>query len=484
MDNDKVDTNWEILLHLCKDEVLQQASKVVLHTVSPLQSKEVRLNYISLIIAYKSSKHVLNSLLFDLLNSKNESNFRASLQGILAIPSSQLSPRQQEDREAFRLLLNRVDLSKCNDQHLLQEHKELKTKMKEQEVKKRKEQQKRLLERSSLLCESIANEGMEMSKTIVEEQDLQRQKLLRVVRGNLSKDVEVRKTWRELIHQLTQERAPWYNSSHYPRSWQLDPTEGPSRMRKRLQRCQLDINSKFFLDGARGKKDGEPQAHPLYYLFKESSGSDHMSYYSFKTNDTIRFLYHCVRVTPGAVNAGEILIGETHVYFVSDEVQYDKNLFQGSKEDRDVVSISWRYDEICEIVYRRYSLQDNALEIFLTSGRTFLLSFESSKCRHEVFKQLTARELPNLNQNILDLVSLTRSWRDGLITTFEYITELNEKAGRSFNDLMQYPVFPFILADYESPVLDLTTPQSFRNLYKPIACQDSAKEAHYVEMYN
>ncbi|VDM58194.1 unnamed protein product [Angiostrongylus costaricensis] len=39
---------------------------------------------------------------------------------------------------------------------------------------------------------------------------------------------------------------------------------------------------------------------------------------------------------------------------------------------------------------------------------------------------------------------------------------LNTLSGRSFNDLMQYPVFPFILADYSSPVLDLQSQDSFR----------------------
>jgi hypothetical protein len=29
---------------------------------------------------------------------------------------------------------------------------------------------------------------------------------------------------------------------------------------------------------------------------------------------------------------------------------------------------------------------------------------------------------------------------------------LNTLAGRSYNDLMQYPIFPWILADYESEV--------------------------------
>ena len=57
---------------------------------------------------------------------------------------------------------------------------------------------------------------------------------------------------------------------------------------------------------------------------------------------------------------------------------------------------------------------------------------------------------------------LSYSWRQGEITNFEYLTELNKLAGRTFNDLMQYPVFPFILADYSSPELDLRKKETFR----------------------
>ena len=51
------------------------------------------------------------------------------------------------------------------------------------------------------------------------------------------------------------------------------------------------------------------------------------------------------------------------------------------------------------------------------------------------------------------------------MTNFQYLTELNKMAGRSFNDLMQYPVFPFVLADFGHEVLDLTDDNSFRYCY-------------------
>lgn len=40
----------------------------------------------------------------------------------------------------------------------------------------------------------------------------------------------------------------------------------------------------------------------------------------------------------------------------------------------------------------------------------------------------------------------------GEISNFEYLMCLNTLAGRSYNDLMQYPVFPWVVQDYDSEV--------------------------------
>lgn len=49
-------------------------------------------------------------------------------------------------------------------------------------------------------------------------------------------------------------------------------------------------------------------------------------------------------------------------------------------------------------------------------------------------------------------VCLLVLFQDGEISNFQYLMHLNTLAGRSYNDLMQYPVFPWVLADYESCV--------------------------------
>jgi hypothetical protein len=80
-------------------------------------------------------------------------------------------------------------------------------------------------------------------------------------------------------------------------------------------------------------------------------------------------------------------------------------------------------------------------------------------------------------------MSITEKWRKGLVSNFEYLMHLNTLSGRSFNDLTQYPVFPFLLADYTSSELDLTAASSFRDLSKPMGAQDPERLQKFLYMY-
>lgn len=46
-------------------------------------------------------------------------------------------------------------------------------------------------------------------------------------------------------------------------------------------------------------------------------------------------------------------------------------------------------------------------------------------------------------------------WQRGHISNYQYLLHLNNLADRSCNDLSQYPVFPWIIADYSSSVLGM-----------------------------
>ena len=62
--------------------------------------------------------------------------------------------------------------------------------------------------------------------------------------------------------------------------------------------------------------------------------------------------------------------------------------------------------------------------------------------------------------------SLTEAWHRREISNFEYLMELNTLAGRSANDLNQYPIFPWVIRDYTSAHLDLNDSNAYRDLSK------------------
>jgi len=100
-------------------------------------------------------------------------------------------------------------------------------------------------------------------------------------------------------------------------------------------------------------------------------------------------------------------------------------------------------------------------------------------------------DLPNLNRQenklILEgklfILDIAKKWQKGSITNFEYLMHLNTLAGRSYNDLTQYPVFPQIIRDHHSPELDLNNPQTFRDLSSPMGAQDPSRLEKFDERY-
>lgn len=67
-----------------------------------------------------------------------------------------------------------------------------------------------------------------------------------------------------------------------------------------------------------------------------------------------------------------------------------------------------------------------------------------------------------------EVLRAMRLWQRRKIGNFAYLMRLNVLADRSFADLTQYPVLPWVLSDYTSTHLDLASPQSFRDLSKPV----------------
>lgn len=57
-------------------------------------------------------------------------------------------------------------------------------------------------------------------------------------------------------------------------------------------------------------------------------------------------------------------------------------------------------------------------------------------------------------------------------------------SGRTYNDLNQYPVFPWVLTNYETKELDLSQPSNYRDLSKPIGALNPNRRAYFEERYS
>ncbi|XP_049687494.1 lysosomal-trafficking regulator isoform X2 [Accipiter gentilis] len=315
-----------------------------------------------------------------------------------------------------------------------------------------------LFQRLDTKSKDISKIAGDITQAVSLSQGMERKKVIQHIRGMYKAELSASRHWQELVQQLTHDRALWYDPVYYPTSWQLDPTEGPNRERRRLQRCYLTIPNKYLLPD-RQKQEGVIKT-PLSYLFEDKTHSSHSSTVKDKAaSEHIRVNRRCISVAPSRETAGELLLGKCGMYFVEDNASdtIENSSFHGETEP---ASFSWTYEEIKEVHKRWWQLRDNAVEIFLTNGRTLLLAFDNTKVRDDVYHNILTNNLPNLLE-YGNIAALTHLWCTGQITNFEYLTHLNKHAGRSFNDLMQYPVFPFILSDYTNETLDLNDPSVY-----------------------
>uniref|UniRef100_A0A7N0ZQG3 Uncharacterized protein n=2 Tax=Kalanchoe fedtschenkoi TaxID=63787 RepID=A0A7N0ZQG3_KALFE len=161
----------------------------------------------------------------------------------------------------------------------------------------------------------------------------------------------------------------------------------------------------------------------------------------------------------------------------------------------------WKLNSVHEMLKRDYQLRPVAIEIFSMDGCNDLLVFHKRE-REEVFKNLVAMNLPrntmldttisgsakqesNEGSRLFKIMakSFSKRWQNGEISNLQYLMHLNTLAGRGYSDLTQYPVFPWVLADYESDSLDLTNPKTFRKLDKPMGCQTLEGEDEFKKRY-
>ncbi|KAG7266194.1 hypothetical protein CRUP_016970, partial [Coryphaenoides rupestris] len=161
-------------------------------------------------------------------------------------------------------------------------------------------------------------------------------------------------------------------------------------------------------------------------------------------------------VLPLITNPGHVCITDEGLYFQP---------LNGYPEQ--VIQI--QLHKVLRIYKRRHGLRPLGLEVFCTENdpcSDIYLKFYDTGERDEVYYYIATFLENHMTEHTAESYML--QWQRGHLSNYQYLLHLNSLADRSCNDLSQYPVLPWVLADYTGAHLDLTNSGTFRDLSKPV----------------
>ncbi|KAG5439009.1 hypothetical protein PCANB_002340 [Pneumocystis canis] len=254
--------------------------------------------------------------------------------------------------------------------------------------------------------------------------------------------------------------------------------------------------------------------------------------------DCILEIYNICRINGLNAHEGLLLLGRNNLYFMNNyflksdgeittiwdlTIKNERDLYVQLLSDKNISkemffsknqheTKKWPFNQILSIYKRSFLFRDVGLELFFIDGQSFLITL-STKERELVYNKLISK-LSHTNyllsknflvkDNFIDTIksqisvskfgsrvinmfnsshSSLKKWKNGKMSNFHYLMIINTLTGRTYNDLTQYPIFPWVLADYSSEELDLTNPKTFRDFSKPMGAQNPVRRNNFEKRF-
>nr|CAH8853482.1 unnamed protein product [Trichobilharzia regenti] len=214
--------------------------------------------------------------------------------------------------------------------------------------------------------------------------------------------------------------------------------------------------------------------------------------------DNANLSVSCILVSLGVTIHGTLSVSRHELYFEQDAANPLNELIdQRVLAYIEHVYSRWSLSEIRAIFNRSFLHRKVALEIFVASRGSVLFAFKDVATMKSIVNALpevgigTRYGLPASRSStlappskIFQLSNMTQRWQRRELSNFDYLMYLNTIAGRSYNDLNQYPIFPWVISNYDASELDLSSPSNYRDLSKPIGAINPKRKAFFDERYN
>ena len=259
-----------------------------------------------------------------------------------------------------------------------------------------------------------------------------------------------------------------------------------------------------------------------YFLACLVKPSHHIKGVIFIDNDDLIFKVFLNQKAGNAMNNIELAFTTSDDDYDQDRQTCFGSYFVCNTKDKDIFRLSINYNNIKFLLRRRYYYKNSAIEIYTSTNKTYYFNFKYEKDReiiiNEIIKKLKdyARILDDLKEpkDIFDnvvgyqnnlIIKVLKSngkpkkriklskkilaWKEWKMSTFELLMWANIYANRSYNDISQYPVFPWILSSYEDPLKNSSNDYNYRDLSLPMGMMELNEKSQkrkelYMETYD
>lgn len=270
--------------------------------------------------------------------------------------------------------------------------------------------------------------------------------------------------WSQLWSSLTIEKCPWDSGVTHVTHWKRDETNCFGFCPGKLKR-----NNRFdaHQDASKARDTGEtPPENKRRTVVSQN----------LLSNVFLRNPMDAMIVRPSGEFKAMFSIGDDKIEMVTDK----KFITIGFSGVREIHKRTWNHQEI-------------AIEIFVAAGPSYFIFFPNLKGPISKLIAKIESKCPKESSVIVynapfnEIMSSHPSkdaWIDGRMSNFEYLMWLNVLSGRSFCDLGQYPVFPWVLKKYNTSILDIDDESIFRDLSFPIGAVNEQRRQRLLNSYH
>ena len=249
----------------------------------------------------------------------------------------------------------------------------------------------------------------------------------------------------------------------------------------------LSLENFDFLNTKKNINENEKKIDDLMNYIKK---------YVLDNNESqLKFILFCCLVKNMCHIKGLFYINNNNDKITFVAIDYKKNKFNEDYDDENDICFGSNFKNVNKyknyilnikikniefILKRRYIYRKNSIEIFTNKKKSYFFKFKNKeecdliydkiyKSNKNIFEHiylnnsLTSIYKENnkigiSNKNLIKKIyisELYKNWQNYELSTFNLIMYLNIFSNRSYNDLNQYPVFPWIITDFSSEKIDL-----------------------------